>query len=163
MRGLLPMARQWGVINLMEDIIREGSLIKDPAVQKSIVIHGMENCDGIPMEGLIPPPGSGAVLSDGNDFRNTREKLIRRKATQRVDEMPERRYTGKRLVLHELNREFRVNRKHSRCCDGFAKRLCMTQRGHCPEHQGGKACRVAYIQSQKTCQQRYNSRPSRNG
>lgn len=47
---MLPHVCQWGAVNLIESIIREKELISDPHVQDAIVIHGMENNGGIPME-----------------------------------------------------------------------------------------------------------------
>jgi hypothetical protein len=47
---LLPNVYQWGTVNLIEIIIKEKELISDPRVQDDIVIYGMENNGGIPME-----------------------------------------------------------------------------------------------------------------
>ncbi|MHC9538141.1 MAG: HEAT repeat domain-containing protein [Vulcanimicrobiota bacterium] len=47
---MLPHVWQWGVVNLIEIIIKEKELISDHQVQDAIVIHGMENNCGIPME-----------------------------------------------------------------------------------------------------------------
>jgi HEAT repeat protein len=48
--GLLPVSRQWGVIRLIDIIVLDKSLIEEPAVQRDVLIYGMENNDGIPME-----------------------------------------------------------------------------------------------------------------
>jgi hypothetical protein len=47
---LLPRARQWGVIRLIDYIVSIEDLIADVDVQRSVLVHGMENCDGIAME-----------------------------------------------------------------------------------------------------------------
>jgi hypothetical protein len=47
---LLPVSKQWGVIKLIEQIVRESDLIQDVDVQRKVLIFGMENNDGIPME-----------------------------------------------------------------------------------------------------------------
>ena len=47
---LLPPSRQWAVISLIRRIVHEPSLIHDSEVQRKILIYGMENNDGIPME-----------------------------------------------------------------------------------------------------------------
>jgi hypothetical protein len=47
---LLPRARQWGVIRLVEYIVTIDDLIADVDVQRDVLIYGMENNDGIPME-----------------------------------------------------------------------------------------------------------------
>jgi hypothetical protein len=47
---LLPHARQWGVIRLIDSIVRSDDLIADAAVQRDVLVYGMENNDGIPME-----------------------------------------------------------------------------------------------------------------
>jgi hypothetical protein len=47
---LLPISKQWGVIRLIEQIVHESDLIQDVDVQRKVLIFGMENNDGIPME-----------------------------------------------------------------------------------------------------------------
>jgi HEAT repeat protein len=47
---LLPLSKQWGVIKLIEQIVCESDLIQDAEVQRKVLIFGMENNDGIPME-----------------------------------------------------------------------------------------------------------------
>jgi len=47
---LLPSSRQWGVIMLIDYIVLDKPLIADQAVQRDVLIYGMENNDGIPME-----------------------------------------------------------------------------------------------------------------
>lgn len=47
---LLPQARQWGVIRLIDYIVRSDDLIADANVQRDVLLYGMENNDGIPME-----------------------------------------------------------------------------------------------------------------
>jgi hypothetical protein len=48
--ALLPVCRQWAVIQLINHIVVDDSLISDRSVQRQILIYGMENNDGIPME-----------------------------------------------------------------------------------------------------------------
>lgn len=48
--GLLPYARQWAVISLINYIVQDESLISKPDVQRDVLIYGMENNEGIPME-----------------------------------------------------------------------------------------------------------------
>jgi hypothetical protein len=47
---LLPFSHQWGVIKLIQQIIGEKDLIRDTEVQRKVLIYGMENNGGIPME-----------------------------------------------------------------------------------------------------------------
>lgn len=47
---LLPLSRQWGAVNVINYIVRDPRLIAEPLVQRAIVVYGMENNDGIPME-----------------------------------------------------------------------------------------------------------------
>ncbi|MBZ5643222.1 MAG: HEAT repeat domain-containing protein [Acidobacteriia bacterium] len=47
---LLPFSRQWGVIKLIEQIVFEPDLINDIEVQRKVLVFGMENNGGIPME-----------------------------------------------------------------------------------------------------------------
>ncbi len=47
---LLPLSKQWGVIKLIEQIVHESDLIQDAEVQRKVLMFGMENNDGIPME-----------------------------------------------------------------------------------------------------------------
>lgn len=47
---LLPRARQWGVIRLIDYIVQSDDLIADREVQRDVLVHGMENNDGISME-----------------------------------------------------------------------------------------------------------------
>ncbi len=47
---LLPRARQWGVVRLIDYIVLDDALIADPEVQRQVLVHGMHNNDGIPME-----------------------------------------------------------------------------------------------------------------
>jgi hypothetical protein len=48
--SLLPVSRQWGVIRLIDYIVLDKSLIADPTIQRDVLIYGMENNEGIPME-----------------------------------------------------------------------------------------------------------------
>jgi hypothetical protein len=48
--ALLPRARLWGVIRLIDYIVSIDDLIADVDVQRSVLVHGMENNDGIAME-----------------------------------------------------------------------------------------------------------------
>ncbi len=47
---LLPFSQQWGVISLIQQIVGESDLIRDTEVQRKVLIYGMENNGGIPME-----------------------------------------------------------------------------------------------------------------
>lgn len=47
---LLPFSHQWGVINLIQQIVGENDLIREHEVQRKVLIYGMENNGGIPME-----------------------------------------------------------------------------------------------------------------
>lgn len=47
---LLPVCRQWAVIQLINHIISDETLLADEVTQQKILIFGMKNCDGIPME-----------------------------------------------------------------------------------------------------------------
>jgi hypothetical protein len=47
---LLPRARQWGVIHLIDYIVVCDELVADAGVQRDVLVYGMENNDGIPME-----------------------------------------------------------------------------------------------------------------
>lgn len=47
---LLPSARQWGVIHLIDYIVVSEDLIVDADVQRDVLLYGMEHNDGIPME-----------------------------------------------------------------------------------------------------------------
>ena len=47
---LLPVTHQWGVITLIDQIVSDKDLIADTNVQREVLIYGMKNCDGIPME-----------------------------------------------------------------------------------------------------------------
>ena len=53
--ALLPISYQWGVIKLVEYIVRDESLIRQKAVQRDVLIYGMQNCQGIPMEVALTP------------------------------------------------------------------------------------------------------------
>jgi len=47
---LLPLSRQWGVVNVIDYIVSDKEWVRSPDVQRLIVIYGMENHDGISME-----------------------------------------------------------------------------------------------------------------
>ena len=47
---LLPDARQWAVVNLVNCMVQDSALMADPAVQRAVLVHSMANNDGIPME-----------------------------------------------------------------------------------------------------------------
>lgn len=47
---LLPVCRQWAVIQLINHIISDETLLSDEITQRKILIFGMKNNDGIPME-----------------------------------------------------------------------------------------------------------------
>ena len=47
---LLQVNRQWAVINLIEYIVADKELISSRANQEKVLIYGMENNDGIPMD-----------------------------------------------------------------------------------------------------------------
>ena len=47
---LLPVSEQWGVIHLIDYIVADPSLVKRADVQRKILIYGMRNNGGIPME-----------------------------------------------------------------------------------------------------------------
>ncbi len=47
---LLAQARGWGVIRLIDYIVLCNELLADASVQREVVVCGMENNDGIPME-----------------------------------------------------------------------------------------------------------------
>ncbi len=48
--SLLPTSREWGVIKLIEYIVRDDSLIHQKPVQRDVLVYGMENCQVISME-----------------------------------------------------------------------------------------------------------------
>jgi len=47
---LLPAARQWAVIRLIDFLVADEELIADEEIQRQVLVYGMENNDGIPME-----------------------------------------------------------------------------------------------------------------
>lgn len=47
---LLPVSRQWGVIRLIDYIVNDKDLVADRDTQREILLCGMENHNGIPME-----------------------------------------------------------------------------------------------------------------
>lgn len=47
---LLPRTKQWGVIRVIDYIVAVPELIADRDVQRDVLIYGMENHEGIPME-----------------------------------------------------------------------------------------------------------------
>lgn len=47
---LLPRVRQWGVVRVIDYIVVDETLVRDPVVQRKLVVHGMQNNDGIPNE-----------------------------------------------------------------------------------------------------------------
>lgn len=47
---LLADTRQWGTVRLVDFIVSDRALCADAAVQRQLVVHGMRNHDGIPME-----------------------------------------------------------------------------------------------------------------
>ena len=48
--ALLPISYGWGVVKVIEYIVRDKSLIGHRGVQRDVLIHGMHNCESIPME-----------------------------------------------------------------------------------------------------------------
>lgn len=48
--NLLPEVRQWGLVRLVEAIVRDEDLISEHDVQREVIFWGMENAGGIPME-----------------------------------------------------------------------------------------------------------------
>lgn len=48
--GVLPVCRQWAVIQLINHIISDETLLSDEITQQKILIYAMKNNDGIPME-----------------------------------------------------------------------------------------------------------------
>ncbi len=47
---LLPVSQQWGVIRLIDYIVADPTLVERNDVQRKILIYGMRNNEGIPME-----------------------------------------------------------------------------------------------------------------
>jgi hypothetical protein len=47
---LLAESTQWGVVTLIDQLIEDDDLMRDPDVQRKILVHGMENCAGLEME-----------------------------------------------------------------------------------------------------------------
>ncbi len=47
---LLAESTQWGVVTLIDQLVEDEDLMRDPDVQRKTLIYGMENCDGLEME-----------------------------------------------------------------------------------------------------------------
>jgi len=48
--NLLSESTQWGVVTLIDQLIEDDELVRDPDVQRKMLVHGMENCEGLEME-----------------------------------------------------------------------------------------------------------------
>lgn len=47
---LLSESTQWGVVTLIDQLVEDEDLARDPDVQRKMLVHGMENCEGLEME-----------------------------------------------------------------------------------------------------------------
>jgi hypothetical protein len=66
---LLPVTRGWGVVQLIQTIVRDGETCSRAGVARQLVLHGMENCDGLARELAF-------ILARAMDLRPTCAKAV---------------------------------------------------------------------------------------